>query len=279
MPGSKVLDILILGNVNYTAARLAIVLLNQPKNKIKQLIAFCEEDVIGDFTPDGFLSLLKTLCFHEGLQRVHLTDVNWPSLRLVALSVLLGVHKDTVSSVILQCITSSYFNDSLWRLLPGVAACSKITTIEFAKINLDTESVCMLSNASQSRKMPLLQAFRANGCNIDSAACIGLVQALSSGSCPRLQELSLKDNGLSASCIASFRSLFQMCPELQTVDIRGSHLFSVGYGSSVEMQLLLLAQNISRCHLLKNFLLFNEEAHLQEVSLLLPSVVEAFCAL
>ena len=273
--------ILIIGNANYTAARIAPVLqsMSQPKQEIKEVTVLCEEDVMGGSVTDGILSLLKVLHIHEGLETVQLVNLNWSSERLIALSVLLNVRKDTMSSLELGNLLPSYFNDSLHFLLPGLAACSKITTLKFVNIKLDEESVGMLYNALQSGKMPLLQVFTANGCNIDSPACIRLLRALSTGSCAGLQELFLKDNGLSTSCIASFCALLQMCPELQTVDIRGSCLFSDGDGSSLDRLLLPLAQHIMRCNALKSFLLFDDEAHFMEVRLMLPIAAIAFCSL
>ena len=269
----------ILGNVECTSARMAFVLEHLTKSCINILLCFSEEGLMGDSATDHFLLLLKGLHACTGLQQVILRDINWPRKRLIALSIMLQKHADTLFRFIVGNSTTGYDCDPLRFLMPGLAKCSNLTIVYMTGVLLDEKSVGMLANALQSRKMPLIQEFSVASCNMDSLACVALLQALSSGSCPRLQVLSLKDNGLSTSCITPLCSLLRMCPELQTVDIRGSRLFSDRDGSSLDRQLLPLAQHIMRCNALKSFLLFDDEAHYLEVCLMHPLAAIAFCSL
>ena len=269
----------ILGNVECTSARMAFVLEHLTKSCINILLCFSEEGVMGDSATDHFLLLLKGLHACTGLQQVMLRDINWPARRLIALFIMLQEHADTLFQFIVGNSTTGYDCDPLRFLMPGLAKCSNLTIVYMTGVLLDEKSVGMLANALQSRKMPLIQEFSVASCNMDSLACVALLQALSSGSCPRLQVLSLKDNGLSTSCITPLCSLLRMCPELQTVDIRGSRLFSDRDGSSLDRQLLPLAQHIMRCNALKSFLLFDDEAHYLEVCLMHPLAAIAFCSL
>ena len=276
--GTSVLDtISILGNVNYISGKIAPVLDHLPDISIKNLYIYAEEGSPGDHSVDGVLSLLKRFATRSGMEIICFIGMNWPSERLLALSVLLEAHRNTVYQFQVGNTDTSYLNDSFRHVAWGVAACSKITNVCFRGIDLDEESIRILSKALEEGKMPLLQILVFRNVNIGAAGCTSLMQALAFGLRPELRQFCMNNSGLSISCLDSLRALLYMCPALEMVDILKNYPLTEEVHASLSPELWDVAEAIRECDALHSFLLFEEDC--RKWGEPLPLACEAFLEL
>ena len=274
---SVLYGIFILGNANYISGKIASVLDHLPDISITKLNIYDEEGSPGDHSVDGVLSLLKLFAARSGIKDICFIGMNWPSQRLLALSVLLEAHRNTVSEFEVGNNDTSYLNDSFKHVACGVAACSKITEVYFRGIDLDEESIRILSNALEEGKMPLLQKLVFVNVNIGAAGCTSLMQALAFGLRPELRQFGMKNSGLSISCLHSLRALLYMCPALEMVDILKNYPLTEEVHASLSPELSDVAEAIRECDALHSFLLFEEDR--LKLGESLPLACEAFLEL